>query len=317
MKHIYISLFLVSVLVGCTTVPPQTKHYTPTRGIAYQALELEGAHWDCTESVNILDSLVENVSCEIISSPYEVESHKTLEIIHRTVIDEGFKIVALGVTFGSGLTNRTLDCSDLTFIYLEVLERFDAKPCVAFTRNHITIVLRKGGLSSNTNEAGLKSVLLWETTTGKKSKRRIFEESADVPLGSITNSVYLTPLPSKLALSAAYIEIAQKLSQENQYAAAEACYRKALEVHPRFVTGLQSLAAFLVHRGRYAEAEPFLFKAIALDRTNPTLYDFASAFYAQIGNRERAIQMYERLVSVEEKLLNKRSVGKHPAFSRK
>ncbi|MEN9912768.1 MAG: Tetratricopeptide repeat [Candidatus Parcubacteria bacterium] len=291
MKHIYISLFLVSVLIGCATTP-SPKHYTPKRGIAYRALELEGAHWDRTESVKVLDGIVENVSHNILTSPYEVESQKTLEIIHRTILDRGFRIASIGITFGTGLTNRTLDCSDLTMVYLEVLERFGATPRVAFTRNHIMVVLRKSERS--------KSMLLWETTTGKKSPEQILEGS--------TNSAYLTPFPPELALSAPYIEIAHKLSQEDKLAAAEACYREMIKIHPRCVTGLKSFAALLAQESRYAEAESFLLKAIDLDRTSPELYDFASALYTSMGDRKRAEQMYENLVSLEWSL-KKDSIG--------
>ena len=71
---------------------------------------------------------------------------------------------------------------------------------------------------------------------------------------------------------------------------------KTVECCPVLVVGQQSLAAFLAGRGRLVEAEVVLKEAIDLDPGSADLYDFAAALYADLDNKERALEMCKNAV---------------------
>lgn len=273
------------MFAGCTATKPQPKPFTLTRGIAHQALDIESAEWDREQARLMLDALLVKITSSVTASRHNIDSPKVLSIIHRSIKKTGFSVSSNGnKTFGDALITRTLDCSDLTLIYIEVLGRFGITACPVYSRNHVFIVL----LKENEN-------LCWETTTGKKiSLLRIIEEQK-IPHESVENQVYLAPQAQETILANVYLAMGLKMSDEQkQKEKAEELLRKSIVCHPTMVNGIQSLAAFLCGQERFQEAEPLLQKAITLDPNNYSLYDFAAALYESMGEKEKAVEMCKK-----------------------
>ena len=73
---------------------------------------------------------------------------------------------------------------------------------------------------------------------------------------------------------------------------AEACYRKAIALEPRFAPAYTNLGALLVKQDRYQEAHDLLQSAIALDPENIDAYNNLGLAHRKLGNLSEAFSAY-------------------------
>jgi hypothetical protein len=275
-------LIIVSFIVaGCATTPHKPKTFSTKPGIAFRALDIESAEWDRCAARQSLSNLVRITSEAVRTSRTEMDSPRILEVIHRAIQKAGFCIgQKSGKTFGNALADKKFDCSDLSLVYLEVLQSFGVEVKPVFGRDHVLIAV-----------TSKKGSLYWETTSGKEvTREQVLRKIRYNP--KIYCGVYLVPLPPEMLLSAVYTEMALQMQGEQEKdSRAEEIFLKALEVNGDLVSGLQSYAAYLFKHKRFTEAEPVLQSAIRRDPKSPRLYDFAAELYECDGEMQKALEM--------------------------
>ncbi len=301
MKSYCLLLLVVSVLAftGCKSTSSQPTASIQETGVAFRALHIESSEWNRTKATVALRKLLTKIKNDTSPSYDDRNPLTLLPVIHRSVRSAGYSIDSKKVrTFGDALGARTLDCSDLTLLYLEVLDQLKITAYPMFARNHVFIVLP--------TETG---PLFYETTLGQTVTLESILERDNIATESVELKAYMVPEPATKILSGVYLEMGLKMGRtRSQTEKAEEFFRKAIEIHPQLVSGYTSLAAHLCRQEKFSEAEPLLKEAMRLDPTSPELCDFASALYESIGDTARAIEMCEKafvLGTENEETLNR------------
>ena len=152
---IMLSLLLSVVCCGCITKRPY--HTVPIKhgGPAVYVFAIEEETWFSVKARNALARIVRHASRELALSTNSLQSVKTLEVINHAIKAEGFRFGGTVPGLSTSLEVGLLDCSDLTFIYLEIAHIWDVDIQVAFSPDHIMVVLPTSD-----------RIVFWETLGG-------------------------------------------------------------------------------------------------------------------------------------------------------
>lgn len=113
-----------------------------------------------------------------------------------------------------------------------------------------------------------------------------------------------------------YINLAVIQAEHGDYAAAEANFRRAAEIDPRYRVTRELWAKVLLEQGRREEALVQLVAAVEIDKRNPALRSRLGQLYLDLGHRAQAQRQFEQAVRLSpgepEYLRNWRSLALAP-----
>jgi arylsulfatase A-like enzyme/Flp pilus assembly protein TadD len=89
---------------------------------------------------------------------------------------------------------------------------------------------------------------------------------------------------------------------ENDPAAAQASYQKAIAIQPNYSPGQRELGMLLFNQKNYAAAVPRLEKAIALGLEDAQIHNFLGICYSQTNHLQKSIQSYRAALKLDPKL---------------
>jgi choline-sulfatase len=111
------------------------------------------------------------------------------------------------------------------------------------------------------------------------------------------------------------------LEAENNSAAAQAAYEKAITIQPNFSPGQRELGMLLFRQKNYASASVHLEKAIVLGVDDARIHNYLGICYAQTNRIARAVREHQRAIEIDPKLaeahlnlgFDYEKLGKNPA----
>lgn len=95
----------------------------------------------------------------------------------------------------------------------------------------------------------------------------------------------------------AYHAMGKSLAAQGKVQEAEAAFRKALELKPDYLSPRLALADLLAKQGKTAEAVALL-EEVAGSRPSPSVLLPLARYYEQLGQKEKAIATYEKVLEV-------------------
>jgi len=104
---------------------------------------------------------------------------------------------------------------------------------------------------------------------------------------------------ARISEAEGYLAQAKLAEKRNQYSAAEAHLRKAVEVAPLEIGKLIELARFLVRQGRVQEADQSLARAESIAPTSRTLMLAKAELFIQTGRKPQARAILESYLSTQ------------------
>lgn len=288
MKMYPVLCVLAVILSGCAT--RSTHEIAPAGGLAFQALAIESAVCKTNRAAKLLRNLVDKTEVAIERSGCDLQSTNTLVIIDRTIFASGFRLKKADkpiATLTRSLSKKHLDCSDLTFIYLEAAERCGIDLKVAYAPRHVFVVLPLPDRQ-----------VFWETTSGRERAYQAYAKDIE-DRAAITNGTYLSATEPNEILSEAYLEAGVVAKLRRDYRLAESLFRRSVERRPRNVLGWAALSCIDICQGRYAEAIPLAQESSRLDPGYSQAYHFLGGAYLKLDRKAEAETAFERAIALD------------------
>ncbi len=118
--------------------------------------------------------------------------------------------------------------------------------------------------------------------------------------GGYDKAMAVAEKTSKFDAAEAYFEQARLAQKRKEYEAAEVHFRKAIEIGPKQIGHLISLARFLASQGRYRESDAVFQKAQEIAPDSPAIwYDHADVLIKDKRNLDEARNLLQKYVSAE------------------
>ncbi len=278
--------FLVSSLLGYSqtqekgqnksafvdSVMNETEKYPTTTHFMYEIMKDSENNF---HDVNKLEKIIENVEKQY-NKKEKYSKEEVIEILKTTHRE----INNLGLEYEI----HKFDCSDMSFIYLAVGEKFNLNLFGVRAPGHMFI--RYGSLEST--DIVNKGDFNWETTENELYSDKDYIGLLTIQRESIEKNLYMKNLTKQELIAIAYADRGKWEEKNKNYDLAIKDYNKSIELNPNSSETYRNRGHPFFYKKDYAAAIENFSKAIELESNFSEAYYCRGVTYERIGNFEKA-----------------------------